>query len=357
MKIIHTSDLHLSSPLTSKLPVSKQIKRRKELFDTFERICIYAKSQEADAVIIAGDLFDTDTVTQRDINSILSVIESCERQRFLYVCGNHEGKVLSTSGTQIPKNLTVFGEGWSYVDIGEVTFAARCDPEGDIFSELMLNEKRKNVVILHGEARDSGRGKDIINLADAKGKSIDYLALGHYHTYRQITVDRRATAVYCGTPEGRGFDEIGELGFVQIDTENGISHRFVPFCKRTVSNIEADITELGTEAQVRCAMEKALENIDRKDMVRITLIGERTPELRYDIDRISGSRKDDFFYLEIVDNTKLHLDPDEYKYDKSLKGEFIRLCLAEEELSPEEKEQIIQCGLSALAGEEFYGMD
>ena len=41
-----------------------------------------------------------------------------------------------------------------------------------------------------------------------------------------------------------------------------------------------------------------------------------------------------------------------YKYDASLKGEFIRLVL-NQEFSDEEKNKIINTGIRALAGEEF----
>ena len=41
-----------------------------------------------------------------------------------------------------------------------------------------------------------------------------------------------------------------------------------------------------------------------------------------------------------------------YKYDVSLKGEFIRLVL-EQEMTDEEKNKIINTGIRALAGEDF----
>ena len=38
-------------------------------------------------------------------------------------------------------------------------------------------------------------------------------------------------------------------------------------------------------------------------------------------------------------------------YDKSLKGEFIRLVLSKEDMSKEEKDKVIRTGLAALMGE------
>ena len=45
------------------------------------------------------------------------------------------------------------------------------------------------------------------------------------------------------------------------------------------------------------------------------------------------------------------IEKETYEHDISLKGEFIRLVMASDK-SPEEKEQIICCGIRALSGEE-----
>ena len=42
-----------------------------------------------------------------------------------------------------------------------------------------------------------------------------------------------------------------------------------------------------------------------------------------------------------------------YKHDISLKGEFIRLVLNQEDLTDEDKNKIISTGIKALSGEEF----
>ena len=50
--------------------------------------------------------------------------------------------------------------------------------------------------------------------------------------------------------------------------------------------------------------------------------------------------------------TKIQIDPSLYRDELSLKGEFIRTVLAARELSEEDKEQVLRCGLLALEGEE-----
>ena len=48
------------------------------------------------------------------------------------------------------------------------------------------------------------------------------------------------------------------------------------------------------------------------------------------------------YYFEIKDSSKLMTRAEDYKYDKSLKGEFIRLCLDDDSLSDEEKEKMLE---------------
>ena len=119
MKIIHTSDIHLASPLTSKLSGVKAKKRAAELREIFSRICMGAEASGVSAVIIAGDLFDTERITKSDIDSALSAIEAAKDITFFYLCGNHEGSALQNSGVRLPENLKLFGEGWTYYRLGD----------------------------------------------------------------------------------------------------------------------------------------------------------------------------------------------------------------------------------------------
>ena len=64
MKILHTADLHIGSPLTSRISPAGARTRRRELLSTFDKLIACAKSERVSAVIIAGDLFDTKSVTK-----------------------------------------------------------------------------------------------------------------------------------------------------------------------------------------------------------------------------------------------------------------------------------------------------
>jgi hypothetical protein len=61
--------------------------------------------------------------------------------------------------------------------------------------------------------------------------------------------------------------------------------------------------------------------------------------------------KDKFYYFEVKDATRVRILADDFKNDRSLKGEFIRSVIADESISDDMKEKIITTGLRALLGE------
>lgn len=352
MRILHTSDIHLEAPMT-RFPAAKVRERKNELFATFERLVNEASGIGCRVVIIAGDLFDGERITAKAADRVANIIEGHPEVEFLYLPGNHERVAFINRIARTPKNLKVFGEGWTYFDYEGVRIAGRTEIAPDMFDTLSLVEGEKNIVVLHGGIADGVGGDETIGLAAARGRGIDYMALGHYHSYSVTSIDERGVAVYSGTPEGRGFDEAGECGFVLLDTgSERITHRFCQFAKRTIEVIPVDISEATRRMDIEELVRVAVEKISPRDIVRVVLTGARLPDLYADLDALSERYQDRFYYFEVKDDTRTKIDPEAYRYDKSLEGEFIRLVYSKDDLTDEAKEKIIRCGLGALLGEE-----
>ena len=354
MKLIHTSDIHLDSPMTSKLGSSKARERKREILDTFRHIIDESRVIGATGVIIAGDLFDNDSVSVKTVDLVMGMIEAAKEVSFLYLPGNHEKNRVLSSGATLPKNLKIFGEDWTYFDFDGITVAGRSETSPDMFNTLELRDSRTNIVVLHGELRDRSDMDGKIGAKEISALPIDYLALGHYHSYRETKISDRCTAVYSGTPEGRGFDEIGDKGYVIVDaSEYGVSSRFVKRSVRSLHIIPVDITGAEREIEIEDRVAYALSTIPGADLVRVQLVGEHSPELRRDTEALTKRFSPLHYFIEFKDETRLHISADEYKNDKSLKGEFIRLVLSKEGLTDNEKASIIECGIRALNGEEI----
>jgi len=352
MKIIHTSDLHIDSPLTTHLSSDKVRERRRELFSTFAAMIDECTRIEARIFIIAGDLFDSARVTKSSRARALGLIEKNSHISFFYLPGNHERTVLLDSG-DLPENLFVFGEGWTYFSSGDLVIAGRQTTSPDMFDTLSLPKEKKNIVVLHGELREHSDENGKIGRRDAAGRNADYLALGHYHSYSSENIDSRCVAVYSGTPEGRGFDEAGDKGFSLISVDSlGVSHRFMRFARRTLRVVSADVSYASDAYSLEETVAEACEGIPSTDLVRVVLTGKHPLGAAPDTTAIKHRFEDKFYYFEVKDESRLRFSSGDYENDRSLKGEFIRLVTADETLSDKEKEEIIDCGLSALLGEE-----
>ena len=352
MKILHTSDLHIGSPLTSRLSQDKVRERKGELLTNFERMIEEAVYQRVSLFIIAGDLFDTSKITKSTAERVIGAISRSPSIDFLYLSGNHEKNALTESGVTLPENLKLFGEGWTYFDYGEVCVAGRSEIAAGMFTSLELDYRKTNIVVLHGALADGKTGGEIIGRRELEGKHIDYLALGHYHTYSEHKIDDTGIAVYAGTPEGRGFDEVGQKGFVIIEADGRHArHTFRPFARRTLRIIDVDLTDADGRGEVDHRVDSALSGIPHTDLVRVRLCGKRAPELFPDEGAILARWQNAFYHFEIKDESSIRINPEDYKYDRSLKGEFIRLVTSKKDLSDEEKDKIIRTGLAALMGE------
>lgn len=358
MKFLHCGDLHLDSALSANLEGEKKKQRKSELLLSFVSMVEYAVKQGAAAVLIAGDFFDGRHVTKRTQNMVKETVLRFPLLDFLYLRGNHDSDNFLTEWEERPDNLKLFGNEWTYYRYEDVVIAGAefdgCNGAA-LYDSLLLNRNDCNLVMLHGQTEKyrSADKTEIIQLSALKNKNIDYLALGHIHSYRYEALDARGVWCYCGCPEGRGFDECGEKGFVWLEIENRkVNHTFIPFCTRTVHEIFVDISEKENTTAVELAVREALSEIEEKDLVKVTLTGKVSLAAERDLSYLTRRFSDGFFAFKMNDReVGLSVRPEDYENDISLRGEFIRLVM-EGDYSDEEKKMILELGVRALAGEE-----
>lgn len=354
MKFIHCSDLHLDSPLGSNFTPEKARIRAAELRAVFARMVDFAVDEQVDAVLIAGDLFDHACVSAHTASFVAEQIRRAKDVTFFCLRGNHDGSREVFNTRTLPENLKTFGTSWTGYDCGEVRITGiEPDPQNweSCFETLALPKERFNIVMLHGQISPRP-GQDCVPLPQLKNKNIDYLALGHIHSYQEGKLDDRGIFCYSGCPEGRGFDECGEKGFVLLQTDGSRMYsRFVPFASRTIFEIPVDISDAETATQILSEMKQTAANIGGENLVRFVLTGTYTLQTQKDIPFLQKMLEPDFFLVKIKDESRLKIDKESYEYDASLKGEFVR-CVVASERSEEEKACIIRCGICALSGEE-----
>lgn len=353
MKFIHCADIHLDSKIEANLPSNRSRERKREVLRTFLKICEYADLNGVTAVIIAGDLFDTNNMSPITRDAVLGEIEKHSTVDFLYLCGNHDaGKALTQY--QLPENLKLFGEDWQSYRYDNVVITGVELNEGNcrnIYGSLNLKVDDINIVTMHGQTAASS-GEDMVDLGKLASHNIDYLALGHIHSYREGRLDDRGRWCYSGCPEGRGFDECGDKGFVLLEVDGKeVTSELVKFNTRTIVEVECDITDLSDFTEILEKIKSDTVSIDESAMVKVVLSGNVPTDAKKDLEYFSKELNDRFYFAKIKDKTRLAIDPNDYMHDISLKGEFIRLAL-ESSIEGEQLDRIIECGLSALKGME-----
>lgn len=349
MKFIHTADLHLESRMASSFSASLASERRRELLLTFKRLFSYAEENGVDGILIAGDLFDSGRVPARIVSDILSVLKAHPLLQVYYLCGNHDENNLSKLSA-LPENCHAFSKGWTSYTLNGVNIVGTEDFTDERAADLSLPEAGKNIVLLHGQVADKN-GSFQISLSSLRGKHIDYLALGHLHSYREGKLDERGVYAYSGCLEGRGFDECGEKGFLLLDVGETVQRTFVPFASLTLHEVEVALTAEDTGIfEVEAKIDRSLYSIPSSDMVKIVFRGDRNPDLSFDLSYFEQRYRPNFRFVKVEDKTRLAVFADDFKGDISLKGEFVRIVRASK-LSEEEQDDILECGIRALRGE------
>ena len=355
MKFIHCSDLHLDSAMETNLSAEKARERSREMRRTFERMTAFAKENNVKAIIIAGDMFDTERVTSRTADFVLNTVSNAPEVDFLYLMGNHDDNAKVFGSEDLPKNLKLFSDKWTTYRYDNVTVSGvelNEENQDSLYENLFLSANDINIVTMHGQTSTT-TGAEEVCLNRLKNKNIRYLALGHIHSYRKEQLDLDGEWCYSGCLEGRGFDECGEKGFVLIETDaDRLETQFVPFSQRMLCEVAVDISGITSVNDIIIAAKEASKDIDSKNLVKFVLCGNYTLETQKDVLYIAEALQDNFYFVKVKDESKLKLDETDYSMDVSLKGEFIRAVMASD-LSEEEKSQIIVSGLQALMGEEI----
>ncbi len=352
MKLIHCADLHLDSKMESNLSADKAKLRKNEILSTFSDMLDFASQNEVKAIIIAGDMFDTGRISVKTKEFVKSRIEAHSNITFLVLTGNHDENNFLTDLEDKPQNLFVFSKENKSFRFDNICITGLIQENASIYQSLALHPEDINIVVMHGQESRTAEAETVC-LPLLQNKNIDYLALGHIHSYKCARLDSRGEYCYSGCLEGRGFDECGSKGFVLIETEeNKVNHRFIAFAKRTVYEIEVPLDGLNSFSQIENAVDKATKDISSDSLVKVVLTGNIPEGLNTDTEFILSRLSEKFFFAKIADKTRIQISPEDYMNDISLKGEFIRL-VRKAKLDEEEKNNIIAAGLRALRGEEI----
>ena len=361
MKIIHCADIHLDSAMKKNLTREQSLQRRSELLLTFESMIHYAQENGVKAILISGDLFDTNVVSRKTGSVVLNSIKQVPDIDFYYLRGNHDAYDFFASGEreeELPANLKLFSDQLTTYSYPGVTISGvelTQENQDTVYQTLVLDPQSFNIVMLHGQdSIYSQKDKaQVIALNQLKNRFIDYLALGHIHSYKEGALDNRGCYCYPGCLEGRGFDECGDKGFVLLEIEGAkMTKEFIPAAKRRLHEFEVDVTGCDSTFEVAKRIGEAVRKVDSQDLVQVILAGKVPVDSERNLAYLTEKFGQQFYAFQMKDKTRLAIEKEDYINDVSLKGEFIRLCM-EQSFDEEKQKAVMELGIHALMGEEL----
>ncbi|MBQ4518133.1 MAG: DNA repair exonuclease [Clostridia bacterium] len=349
MKFVHCADLHLDTAFSGLTDGKKAAVRQAELRRTFLSIIDLAKT--ADTLLIAGDLFDQNSVEAETIRVLRAGFASLEHTQVFIVAGNHDS--LNENSyykiADFSDNVHVFGTELECVTVAD------CDVYGISFRQMMQEEallknfrkegERPAVLLMHGDLGGGAYNPVDRDMIAASGLS--YVALGHVHSYAEEMLGKTVCA-YPGCPEGRGFDELGEKGVIVGEvTSEGVSLHFEPICQRRYVEQKVSVAGLTTQEEMIGAIRAS--GLNETDLYKIILTGET--DLVPDVNVLAGGFPECFF-LKVYDETKRPLDVQALISESGLKGMFAQKMLSGLEGDNRELfEKALEYGLKAIEGE------
>lgn len=370
-KILHIGDVHLDSPF-SLFDVEKSQARRQELRGTFTSIMMYAKMREADIVLIAGDLFDSEFVTKETMALIVSQFEANPNCRFVITPGNHDPATARSAylKTKFPDNVYIFKsenvQKFCFDEIGVDIYGFAY--EQDFYEKnpfdtcLYLDENKINIFMAHADMLNRNSADCPITESDIARSGCDYVALGHIHAGGEAVKVGKTYYSYCGCPEGRSFDECGIKGGILINAEkkNGVfraEFEYPRFCKKRYEKTEVDMTGFATYEQMCGEIKKAVqkEGFDKDTLLRVRLTGIVSHDASFMPERAQAGELG-VFYIEVEDATIPLGDYEELKNDLSIKGALFRELFPKLQSEDERERKVaalaLKYGLSAIMGAE-----
>ena len=139
MKILHTADIHLNSPLRSLALRDSALRERVRTASrtALSGIVDIAVAEDVAALLIAGDLFDGAERSARTAAFLTAQLERLRERgiRVFYIKGNHDAENPLTGELSLPDNVHVFDGRGGKVQLAEdvwihgVSFASRHAPE------------------------------------------------------------------------------------------------------------------------------------------------------------------------------------------------------------------------------------
>ncbi|MBQ8266984.1 MAG: DNA repair exonuclease, partial [Clostridia bacterium] len=258
VKILHCADIHIGA--AESFLSARAESRRAETLITFEKIINIAKENAVDILLIAGDLFNSNSVEKAFTDRVFECFAAIPDIKIVYAAGNHDPLNFDSPFKKytLPENLTVLDTKDCFVEFPELNTRVYGKSFKEVYMQgeqsfsLGVDDNFINLMCIHGELKsDLSSDYNSITSDFISNSGMDYIALGHVHKRTDIGKIGNTYLSYCGCPEGQGFDELGEKGiYLGEISKDACQLQFVPTAKRMHICESIDISDSATSNQI-----------------------------------------------------------------------------------------------------------
>lgn len=321
MKLLHSADWHLDSPLNG-WSKEETAFLRSQLLQIPEKVVSLCRSERCDAMLLSGDLFDG-AYTKESYRVVYKALEEIEIPVFISP-GNHD---FCQSGSPYlsevwPANVHIFtkpfiesvvlpefdceilGAGYTSMDCPALLEGFHASAAHKI-----------QIGILHGDATQANSPYCPVTSQQVKESGLNYLALGHIHKAGSF----RSGSTLCawpGCPMGRGYDETGIKGVLIVEIQEDTAASFLPL---DTLQFHDETVELAEDAL--SSAKSVLPAVASESFYRLTFTGYSEgldlPQIKAHFPQVP--------HLQLRDRTLPEIDLWSAAGDDSLEGMYFKL--------------------------------
>ena len=239
-RFVHSSDIHLDSPLRSLALRDAELAEMignatRQAFVNTIGLCL---EEDVDALLLSGDLYDgeqTSMKTARFLGAQLGKLHEAGIRVFI-IRGNHDALSKITQELILPDSVKIFGGRAEAITVDRaksevpvvihgLSFTKPHAPESLIPKYKPPVEGAINIGMMH-TSLGGAQGHDQYapcTIADLQATGFRYWALGHIH--KRTVTEGECTIVMPGIPQGRDIGEAGPKSVSMVTVrDDGLIH-------------------------------------------------------------------------------------------------------------------------------------
>lgn len=334
IRFLHTADLQIGMTASSVGKLAKQLQDAR--VESLKTLLQVAAEKQVNFVIIAGDLFETNQVSQKYRQLVAQALENAKPLRVFILPGNHDyygpnSVYTKEEFSRIGLHVQVLSERRPVLlpDLDLVLYPSPCmetrSHDSPARGIVRQTGARFHVAILHGSVPSIiGRTSEEdeyfpMSVDELENLGMDYIALGHWHSlYPDPVATPDSQFFYSGAPEPTGFGE-PKSGNVLLVEINESRRRLTAVSTAQFRFADID-RELKNASDVEALRKELLEiPLPEKTLVRIKLAGVVSIGTREALDNLRTELEAKLAYIRLDDQSLL-IEPDETDLGQFTRG-------------------------------------